>query len=152
MALAAVKFADLCNPRIGDYVFDLEKFTLFEGRTGPYLLYAAVRMKSILRKAAERGFEAGELPEPSAAERPLLLKLLALPETLERAAADSAPNLLCDWAYDLAGLFSVFYQTSHILREEDPGRRRAWLALTRTTLRGLELVLGLLGMEVPERM
>ncbi|HTA16684.1 MAG TPA: arginine--tRNA ligase, partial [bacterium] len=152
VAMAAVKFADLCNPRIGDYVFDLEKFMLFEGRTGPYLLYAAVRMKSILRKATERGFAPGELSEPSDAERPLTLKLLALPETLERAAAESAPNLLCDWAYDLAGLFSGFYQSSNILKEEDPIRQAAWLALTQTSLRALERVLDLLGLEIPERM
>ncbi|HTB21683.1 MAG TPA: arginine--tRNA ligase [bacterium] len=152
VALAALKFADLCNPRAGDYVFDLEKFMLFEGRTGPYLLYAAVRMKSILRKAAERGFEPGEMGEPAAAERPLVLKLLALPETLERAAAESAPNLLCDWAYELAGVFSTFYQSSNILREEDPGLRASWLALTKTTLKGLETVLGLLGLETPEQM
>jgi arginyl-tRNA synthetase len=152
VAMAAVKFADLCNPRTGDYVFDLEKFMLFEGKTGPYLLYAAVRMKSILRKAAERGFAPGALPEPGGAERPLTLKLLALPETLERAVTESAPNVLCDWAYDLAGLFSTFYQSSNILREEDPLRRSAWLALTKTTLRALETVLGLLGLEIPEQM
>ncbi|MGH7442565.1 MAG: arginine--tRNA ligase, partial [bacterium] len=127
VAVAAIKFADLCNPRVGDYVFDLEKFTLFEGKTGPYLLYAAVRMKSILRKAAERSFMPGVLLEPSDAERPLILKLSALPETLERAAQESAPNLLCDWAYDLAGAFSTFYQTSNVLREEDAARRGAWL-------------------------
>jgi arginyl-tRNA synthetase len=152
VAMAAVKFADLCNPRVSDYVFDLEKFMLFEGKTGPYLLYAAVRMKSILRKAAERGFEPGILPEPAAAERPLMLKLLSFPEALERAAAESAPHLLCDWAYDLAGLFSGFYQSSNILREEDPDRRGAWLALTTTSLKALESVLGLLGLEIPDKM
>ena len=152
VAMAAVKFADLCNPRAGDYVFDLDKFMLFEGRTGPYLLYAAVRIKSILRKAAERGFAAGELPAPGDAERALILKLLALPEALERAAAESAPNLLCDWAYDLAGCFSSFYQGSSILHEEDPARRAGWLALAQTTLKALETVLALLGLQTPERM
>jgi len=152
VAMAAVKFADLCNPRAGDYVFDLDKFMLFEGKTGPYLLYAAVRMKSILRKAGERGFAPGELAEPGDKERPLILKLLAFPETLQRAAADSAPHVLCDWAYDLAGAFSAFYQGASILHEEDPGRRGAWLALTRTTLTALETVLALLGLETPEMM
>lgn len=152
VAMAALKFADLSNPRLSDYAFDLEKFTLFEGKTGPYLLYAAVRMKSILRKAAERGFSAGLLPQPGEAERPLYLKLLSLPETLERAAAESAPNLLCDWAYELAGSFSTFYQATSILHEEDSARRAGWLALTQCTLKALERVLGLLGMEAPERM
>ncbi len=152
VAVAAVKFADLANPRTSDYVFDLEKFMLFEGRTGPYLLYAAVRMKSILRKAEERGFRPGRLGDPAPQERDLFLRLLSLPEALERASEGSAPNLLCDWAYDLSGAFSTFYQGTNILREVDAHRRGHWLALTQATLRALELVLGLLGLEIPERM
>jgi arginyl-tRNA synthetase len=152
VAAAAVKFADLSNHRASDYAFDLEKFTQFEGKTGPYLLYACVRMKSVLRKAAERGFQAGPLGPLTDAERPLLLKLLAAPEALERAAADSLPHVLCEYAYELAGLFSTFYQASNILKEEDSERRSAWIAMTERTLAGLESVLGLLGMNAPERM
>jgi arginyl-tRNA synthetase len=152
VASAAVKFADLSNHRASDYAFDLEKFTQFEGKTGPYLLYACVRMKSVLRKAAERGFRSGPLGPLTGAERPLVLKLLALPEALERAAADSLPHVLCEYAYELAGAFSTFYQASSILHEEDPGRRSAWLGLTERTLAALERVLGLLGLSAPERM
>jgi arginyl-tRNA synthetase len=152
VAAAAVKFADLSNHRVSDYAFDLEKFTQFEGKTGPYLLYACVRMKSVLRKAAERGFQAGPLGALSGAERPLVLKLLAAPEALERAAADSLPHVLCEYAYELAGLFSTFYQASSILHEEDASRRSAWLGLTERTLAALEGVLGLLGMSAPDRM
>jgi arginyl-tRNA synthetase len=152
VAQAAVKFADLCNPRIGDYVFDLDKFMLFEGRTGPYLLYAAVRMKSVLRKAAEKGYGPGAIREPGDRERPVVLALLAFPEAVERAAAESAPHHLADWAYELAGRFSTFYQNCNILREEDAELRASWLALTEVTLRGLETALGLLGLETPEKM
>jgi len=152
VATAAVKFADLSNHRASDYAFDLEKFTQFEGKTGPYLLYACVRMKSVLRKAAERGFKSGPLGALTGAERPLALKLLALPEALERAAADSLPHVLCEYAYELAGVFSTFYQASSILHEEDAARRSAWLGLTERTLATLEMVLGLLGLSAPERM
>ncbi|MES2201596.1 MAG: arginine--tRNA ligase [candidate division FCPU426 bacterium] len=152
VGMAAVKYSDLCNPRSSDYVFDIEKFTQFEGRTGPYLLYAAVRMKSILRKALERGFGAGALLQPSDFERPLFLKIAALPDALERAGRDSMPNLVCDYAFELAGAFSTFYQNCNILREEDPARRGSWLALTGLTLQALECSLGVLGLETPESM
>jgi arginyl-tRNA synthetase len=152
VATAAVKFADLSNHRASDYAFDLEKFIQFEGKTGPYLLYACVRMKSVLRKAGERGFVSGPLGPLTESERPLVLKLLAAPEALERAAADSLPHVLCEYAYELAGAFSTFYQACNILHEEDPARRSAWLGLTGRTLEALEAVLGLLGLSAPERM
>jgi arginyl-tRNA synthetase len=152
VAMAAVKFADLSNHRASDYAFDLERFTQFEGKTGPYLLYAAVRMKSILRKAAERGFEPGALADPGDAERALVLKLLAAPDALERAAAESLPHVMCEYAYELAGAFSSFYQGSSILHEADAARRGAWLGLTAATLGRLSQVLGLLGIATVERM
>jgi arginyl-tRNA synthetase len=152
VAVAALRFADLSNHRASDYVFDLEKFTQFEGKTGPYLLYAAVRMKSILRKAAERGFVPGPLAPPTDLERPLLLALLALPEALLRAEAESLPHVLCEAAYDLAGRFSSFYNGCNILQEPDALRRGAWLGLTRACLEALETLLQLLGIETPERM
>lgn len=152
VAIAAVKFADLGNHRASDYAFDLERFTQFEGKTGPYLLYAVVRMKGILRKAAERGFQPGTLADPGDAERPLVLKLLAAPEALERAAAESLPHVLAEYAYELAGAFSGFYQGSSILHEEDSDRRGAWLALTRACLDTLTRMLDLLGIATVERM
>jgi arginyl-tRNA synthetase len=152
VAVAALKFADLSNHRSSDYAFDIEKFTQFEGKTGPYLLYAAVRMKSILRKAEERGFQAGALADPGDFERPLLLGLLGLPEALLRAEAESAPHVICEAAYDLASRFSGFYQACSILHEEDAARRAGWLGLTKASLDALETLLGLLGIETPGRM
>jgi arginyl-tRNA synthetase len=149
---AAVKYADLSNHRSSDYSFDIEKFTQFEGKTGPYLLYAAVRMKSILRKAQERSLSHGALLPPGDAERPLLLKLAVMPEALLRAAEESLPHVLCEYAYELAGAFSTFYATCNIVNEEDPAKRGSWLALTALTLRSLDGVLSILGMETPERM
>lgn len=149
---AAVKFADLSNHRLSNYIFDLDKFTRFEGRTGPYLLYAAVRIKSILRKVAERGFEPGPLLPPTEPERDLMLLLGRLPDAVQAAYEERAPNFLCEFVYDLAQAFSRFYNDCHILSHPDEARRASWIALATLCLREIELVLSLLGMEVPERM
>ncbi|MDJ0753066.1 MAG: arginine--tRNA ligase [Ardenticatenaceae bacterium] len=153
VGIAALKFADLVNHRTGDYVFDLDRFSSFEGRTGPYLLYAVVRTRSILRKAAEQGLTAGKiLPAASEAEREVYMKLLELPETLEYAFETRAPNHLCDFAYNLATLFNRFYREHHILTESDKARQASWLGLSRLTADVLTLTLDLLGISVPERM
>ncbi|MBI5015835.1 MAG: arginine--tRNA ligase [Deltaproteobacteria bacterium] len=153
VGLAAVKFADLSNHRLSNYIFDLDKFTRFEGKTGPYLQYAAVRIQSILRKAEERGLAPGELLAPSAtAERDLMLRMGQLPDAVGAALAERAPNFLCEHLYELSQAWSRFYQQCHILSEPDEARRDSWLALAALCLRQIQLVLHLLGIEVPERM
>ncbi len=152
VGIAAVKYADLMNHRSSDYLFDLEKFTRFEGRTGAYLLYAAVRVQSILRKAEERGFAPGPILPPGENERELVLLLTQLPEALDLALRKRGPNHICDFVYNLAQAFSRFYDKCHILREEDPARRASWLALAELCLRQFRLALDLLAIEVPERM
>lgn len=152
VGIAAVKYADLMNHRTSDYIFDLEKFTRFEGRTGAYLLYAAVRIKSILRKAAERGFTPGRILPPTERERELVLTLAGLPEAVAVTYEKRAPNYLCEYIYTLAQAFSRFFQNCHILSEENEALRASWLALATLCLRQFEFVLGLLGIEIPERM
>jgi arginyl-tRNA synthetase len=153
VGVAALKFADLSNHPAKNYIFDLDRFASFEGRTGPYLLYTAVRINSILRKAAEQGLEPGPLLLPgSDIERAILLKLAELPDLLNLAFEKRAPNYLCDYAYNLASSFSSFYHEHHILREENEAQRASWLELSRVSLAVLELVLDLLGIEIPERM
>lgn len=153
VGVATLKFGDLINNRSSDYVFDLDRFSSFEGKTGPYLQYAAVRIKSILRKADERGLRRGEIIEPSVdAERNLILELLLLPEVVERATQLRAPNHIAEYAYSLAGRFNRFYDTSHILSEGEAARQESWLEVSRWTLDALQTLLGLLGIEVPERM
>jgi len=153
VGLAALKYGDLMNHRTSNYVFDLERFTSFEGRTGPYLQYGAVRIQSILRKATERDLAPGAIRPPRVgAERDLMLRLVRLPEVLARTAARRAPNLVAEFAYEVATAFNRFYETCHILREEDPARRASWLALVAVTLRVQERLLDLLGIEIPERM
>lgn len=152
VGLAAIKFADLSNHRRSDYVFDLDRFTRFEGKTGPYLQYAAVRVKSLLRRAADQGDAPGGVLPPGDVERDLLLTLGQMSDAVARAYDKRAPNELCDFAFTLAQAFSRFYAATHILSEPDKAKRAAWLALAQLTLAQLTLLLDLLGIEVPERM
>jgi len=152
VGIAAIKFADLSNHRTTDYVFDLERFSKFEGKTGPYLQYAAVRIQSMLRKAREQGFETGTPAIHSPEERKLILQLLSLTDRLQAAEDKRAPNMLCEYAFELAQNFSRFYGEHHVLSEPDLGLRASRLGLCALVLAVLVGILGLLGIEVPERM
>lgn len=150
IAIAAIKFADLQNARLADYVFDLDRLTSFEGKTGPYLLYQAVRIKSLLRKAGSEGsISALHLQDD---DRALALALNELPSAIEAAVVNYAPHYLCDYAFKLAQAFSSFYAKCHIVSEENVSIRESRLALCALTYRQLELVLRLLGIKIPERM
>jgi arginyl-tRNA synthetase len=152
VGLAAIKFADLSNHRATDYIFDLERFSKFEGKTGPYLQYASVRIQSILRKAEGQGFAIGIPAIHSPEERALVLQLLSQADVMLAAEAKRAPNILCDYAFELAQKFSRFYSAHHILSETDLGLRGRRLGLCARTLAVLREILALLGIEVPERM
>lgn len=154
VAIAAIKFADLSNYRRSDYIFDLDRFMTFEGKTGPYLQYAAVRIKSILRRAGEAGEMAktAEILIRSEAERNLVLQIEALSNAVEAAFDRRAPNVLADYVYNLAQSFSRFYTDHHILSEEDSDLKASRLHLSIVTLAVIEKVLDLLGIEVPDRM
>lgn len=149
VAIAAIKFADLQNNRIADYVFDLDRMTSFEGKTGPYLLYQAVRIKSLLDKAS---YEMGGEIIISDVDRSLYLMLCELPEIIENAARNYTPHVICDHAYKLAQAFSSFYGNTHILSEENVVQKQSWLILSAMVLAQLELMLDLIGVNVPERM
>jgi arginyl-tRNA synthetase len=153
VGVAALKFGDLINNRASDYTFDLERFSSFDGKTGPYLQYSAVRIQSIQRRAAALALEAGPvLPPDSEAERNLMLTLLHLPEVLARAADLRAPNHIAEYAFEVAAAWNRFYDVGRIIDESDPARRGSWLTLADFALRTLVTVLDLLGIEVPERM
>lgn len=153
VGLAALKFGELHNHRTSNYIFDIERFTSFEGKTGPYLLYGAVRIQSILRKATEAGLAPGRIIAPTVdVERGLVLALARLPEVIGRAIDLRAPNHLAEYAYELVTDFNRFYEECHILREEDADRQASWLALVDLTLRQITILLDLLGIELPERM
>ena len=152
VAVAALKFADLSNFRGTSYVFDLDRFTSFEGRTGPYLLYQAVRIKSLLRKALEQKAQAGTIVVAEPAERELALVLDAFDQAVAEAYDKRAPNTLAEHAYRLAQSFSKFYAACPVLAAESEPVRASRLGLAGATLRQLEQTLDLLGIETPERM
>ncbi|WP_426043790.1 arginine--tRNA ligase [Caulobacter sp. DWR3-1-2] len=152
VGIAALKFADLQNFRGTSYVFDLDRFTSFEGKTGPYLLYQSVRIKSILRKAAEQNVASGPITVAEPAERDLTLLLDGFEGALGEAYDKKAPNFVAEHAYKLAQTFSKFYAACPILGADEPAIRASRLALAETTLKQLELALDLLGIEAPERM
>lgn len=153
VGVAALKFGDLINNRTSDYVFDLDRFSSFEGKTGPYLQYASVRIKSIMRKAGERGLSGGAIVAPEVdAERALMLELFRFPEVVTRTIDLRAPNHVAEYAYTVAGVWNRFYDACHILSETDPVRQASWLGLARWTEATLETLLDLLGIEVPDRM
>ena len=152
VGVAALKFADLQNFRGTSYVFDLDRFTSFEGKTGPYLLYQAVRIKSLLRRAQAEGHTAGEIVIEQAAERELALTLDAFDAALSEAYAKRAPNFVAEHAYRLAQSFSKFYAACPVLIADTAEQRASRLALAGATLRQMEQALTLLGIETPERM
>lgn len=153
VGVAALKFADLGNPRTTDYVFDIDRFTSFEGKTGPYLLYASVRIRSVLAKAAGMGAGApGAVKIGAAEERSLALSLLSFGEAMRMSFEKRMPHFLCDHAFNLSQAFSRFYAACRIADEADPKTRASRIAIAGAAGRQLDYVLDLLGLEAPERM
>lgn len=152
VAVAALKFAELSNSRTTSYVFDLDRFMSFEGRTGPYLLYQAVRIKSLLRKASEQGLSPGPIVVAEAAERDLALTLDAFDAAVADAYDKRSPHLIAEHAYRLAQSFSKFYAACPILVAPDAAVKASRLALAAAALHQLETALDLLGITVPDRM
>jgi len=153
VGIAALKFGDLSNTCARDYIFELDRFLEFEGKTGPYLLYSAVRAKSILAKAEVDNVEATGIKEPvSQEEFNLMLALQAFPEACELSFRNREPMVLCEYGYNIAASFSSMYAKTNIIRETDPERKKAMLALVKAYLQVIETVLDLLGIKAPERM
>src|SRR5690606_13935537 len=154
VAIGAVKYADLSKTRTNDYLFDWDQMLRFEGNTGPYLQYAYTRIRSIFRKAGISDTMSGQsimLDTPE--EKQLALKILQLNEVLEQVGVDAMPHLLCTYLYDLASLFSAFYEACPILRDDiNEETRLSRLMLCQKVASTLKCGLGLLGIEVMEQM
>lgn len=154
VAIAAIKFADLQNNRSADYIFDLDRLTSFEGKTGPYLLYQAVRIKSLLKKAADQDLKPAQLNKLALGEHEtnLALILADFPNVVDLAARNYTPHVLADYAFKLAQSFSSFYSHCPILSGAEAEAQQSRLFLCALTLRILEQTLDLLGIPTPERM
>ncbi len=154
VGIAALKFADLSNVRTTDYIFDLDRFVAFEGKTGPYLLYAAVRIRSVLAKAGvelDAALE-GSIALAEEAERELAVQLLSYGDAHRGAYERRMPHVLCDHAFAVAQAFSKFYATCRIADEADSSVKQGRLALTAATYCQLKDILDQLGVPVPDRM
>lgn len=155
VALSAVKYGDLSNQASKDYIFDIERFTSFEGDTGPYILYTIVRIKSILAKFRESGSlltKTSLQAAASASEKELMLALTGFNAMMENAYEEIAPHRVCAYIYDLANAFNHFYHETKILTEEDQEKKEGYIALLVLTRDVLETCIDLLGFAAPERM
>ena len=155
VGLAAIKYGDLSNQASKDYIFDMDRFTSFEGDTGPYILYTIVRIKSILSKYTEQGKELSDLviKEPvNDSEKSLMLELAKYNAMMETACEEVAPHKICAYIYDLANAFNHFYHETKILTEEDEQKKESWIALLTLTRDVLEVCIDLLGFSAPDRM
>jgi arginyl-tRNA synthetase len=153
IGLATLKFADLSNYRTKDYIFDLDKFSSFEGKTGPYLLYSYVRLNNIILKLNDLGRTPNEIILPASdIERQLLLKISELPNALSLASRDCAPSFVCEYIYDLATLINAFYHKHHILNEENIKQQGSWLALCNLLIHVMDICFHILGIKAPEKM
>lgn len=152
IALAALKYGDLSNQPSKDYIFDLERFSAFEGNTGPYLLYTTVRLKSILNRCGRPVADLSIRAPETAPEKALMLVLTRFADAVTNACRDLAPNTLCAYLYEVAGAVNTFYHETRILQEPDPDKQSGYLALIDLTRRIMETCMNLLGFTAPEKM
>ena len=155
VGMAAIKYGDLSNQASKDYVFDVDRFTSFEGNTGPYILYTIVRIKSILNKYQEEGKAVTGLKvnqQSGESEKALMLALVKYNEMMENAYEELAPHKICAYIYDLANAFNHFYHETKILAEENEAKKQGYIALLILTKKVLESCIDVLGFEAPERM
>ena len=155
IALSAIKYGDLSNQASKDYIFDIDKFTSFEGDTGPYILYTIVRIKSILAKAKEQGEDLTNLTLKEAdtdSQKALMMTIARFNAMMENAYDEVAPHKICAYIYDLANALNRFYHENRILAEEDETKKRSWLGLLILTKEILEACIDVLGFSAPERM
>ena len=155
VGMAAIKYGDLSNQATKDYIFDVDRFTSFEGNTGPYILYTIVRIKSILNRYVEAGgkLEAGELlPASNGSEKNLMLQLSGFGSMIESAFEEKAPHKICAYIYEVSNAFNSFYHETKILSEENQAQKESYIRLLQLTKRVLETSIDLLGFEAPDKM
>ena len=155
IGLSAIKYGDLSNQASKDYIFDIDRFTSFEGDTGPYILYTIVRIKSILAKYQEQGKSLENLcleKALGASEKDLMRQLCSFNAMMDSACEETAPHKICAYIYDLANAFNKFYHETKILAEEDQKKQAGWIALLKLTKEVLETCIDVLGFSAPDRM
>ncbi len=154
VALSAIKYGDLSNQASKDYVFDVERFTSFEGNTGPYILYTIVRIKSILAKYMDQGgrCEGSINPASNEYEKALQLVLSRFNQVIEDSFTELAPHKICAYIYELCNEFNRFYHETKIISEEDKAKQAGWISLLLLAKKALETAIDILGFDAPDRM
>ena len=156
VVLAAIKYGDLSNQAAKDYIFDMERFTSFEGNTGPYILYTIVRIKSLMNKVAAQNITVSEeaviLPPENKSQTDVMLSLAKWSETVEAAYVEQAPHKICQFVYELSDAFNKFYHDNKIVTNEDEKVRASYILLSRLVGQALETGIDLLGLKAPEKM
>ena len=150
VAVAALKYADLIPNVEKDYIFDLDKFCSLEGKTGPYILYSAVRMKSLLTKAGETNYVMHDIY--SQTEKELITKVLEMPIRIDKAYRNKTLSEITEYIYEIDSLFNKFYGENRILTEEDEAKKQTWLFLTNLAYEVNKLLLDVLAISIPDRM
>lgn len=149
IGVGAMKYGDLSNVVSKDYVFDLDKFSSFEGKTGPYIQYTAARINSLLNKAGEKG---GNINIELSEERNIVVNLIKLADSYETSYKDNSLNSLCLAVYNLASAYSQFYNNVKVLTEKDQNKKKGYLGLSSVVLEQIKLALNTLGIDTPNRM
>ncbi len=156
VGLAALKYGDLSNQASKDYIFDVDRFTSFEGNTGPYILYSIVRIKSVLAKYKDMGGDTDNakkiLPALNASETDVMLNLVKFTDCIMQAYRENAPHRICQYVYELSDAFNTFYHENKILTCEDEERKESYIALLMLVKDVLTQCIDLLGFDAPEKM
>ena len=155
VALSALKYGDLSNQASKDYIFDIDRFTSFEGDTGPYLLYTVVRIKSILKKYEAEGNNVKDTEigvYTNLSEKKLMMELTGFNAMVETAYDEIAPHKICAYLYSLANAFNSFYHETKILSQEDEDKKKQYIALLQLTKEIAETCMDMLGFSAPEKM
>lgn len=152
IAIGAIKYADLLPYRATDYNFDIEKFTDLNGKTGTYLLYSTLRMKSLLKKAQEQNIEFKEITKIGASERKIILSMLDLKRIIKRSYENYSLNEIAEYLYKTTNLYNNFYAENKVLTEQNKDLKTSWLTLTNIIYNNNLYLLNILGINIPEKM
>ena len=152
VAIAALKYADLLPFRATDYIFEVEKFSDLEGKTGPYLLYSTIRMKSLLKKSNEDIEKLKITKLKTETEKEIALTILNLPSALNKSFLTKSLNEISEYLYKLTSLYNKFYSENKILTENDKELKESWIALTNIVYKINKMLLEVLAINIPEKM
>lgn len=153
IAVAAIKYADLLPFRSTDYNFDIDKFTDLNGKTGTYLLYSTIRMRSLLDKAKENNLKANNITKfKGNAERKIALAMLDLKRIIKRSFENYSLNEIAEYLYKITNLYNNFYADNKVLTEQDEALKNSWLTLTKIIYDNNKYLLDILGINIPEKM